>query len=80
MQNYYCECGNYHSYGSMAPNLCAICEKCGTTPTLNGIGQPKYPLPHRWNKEDVDTDEGRKTLTTCIWCGICFSKKAERRP
>jgi len=70
MQDYYCQCGSYRSFGSMGPNPCAECDKCHTTPTLNGYGQPKKPEPHDWVQEIVETDEGPKTLTVCRYCNI----------
>jgi len=69
MKNYRCKCGKSTSYGSMGPYLCRGCDECGTTlathPSLH-----KKPKPHDWSKTEVETDEGKKILTKCSWCGI----------
>ena len=70
MQAYYCKCGRTQSYGSMSPSPCMKCDKCGTHPTWNGIGQPSEPRDHDWQKREVDTDHGKNYLTICSWCGI----------
>lgn len=74
MQLSVCECGEYTSYGSIPPNRCAQCSKCGTHPTLNGIGQPAKPQDHEWCTEQVETDEGFKPHTSCSFCGISKGK------
>lgn len=71
MQHYSCKCGESTSFGSMAPNPCAKCEKCGTSyGWLEGRQEPPEPKPHDWQMEMVDTDDGEKSLTRCSWCFV----------
>lgn len=74
MQLSVCQCGDYKSYGSMPPAYCAKCDKCGTHPTLQGIGQPAKPADHVWVTEQVETDDGLKPHTYCSFCGTAKSK------
>ena len=67
MKFYRCECGKHEAIGSMPPNPCDGCEDCGT----NLSTHPDFhqlPKPHEYVETEVETDEGKKTLTICRWC------------
>ena len=74
MQTYSCSCGNAKAYGSMGPDRCCGCSKCGTKlmPINWVVAHPGFkdpPEPHDFSyKEKVETDEGIKELTRCRWC------------
>ena len=68
MRWYRCKCGSFTSFGSDSPAQCDYCPKCGSnlasSPSLH-----RDPLPHKFEYiEEVETDEGTKTLTSCIYC------------
>ena len=68
MQYWECECGEAQSWTSgEVPPPCMPCDKCGTVP-----GHPSYhqsPVPHKFEAvSKVDTDEGPKNLTHCVYC------------
>jgi hypothetical protein len=68
MQYYRCKCGKLEAYGSMGPDPCRGCDECGTNLTTH----PDFhhpPVPHRYEAQPVETDEGVKMLTQCTWCG-----------
>lgn len=56
------------AWGSMGPYKCSGCNDCGTTldthPTFH-----KIPEPHKFEPTDVETDEGTKKLSRCVYCG-----------
>ena len=62
-----CKCGYIEAFGSMPPNPCDRCEKCGTG---YGYGAPWYkePIEHEFQLEGVETNEGTKQLSRCIYC------------
>ena len=69
MRYYRCKCGGTESWGSMGPTPCQRCKKCGS----NLAGSPeshREPEPHKWMPSTVETDEGDKILTVCVWCGV----------
>lgn len=57
-----CTCGACEWFGSMPPNPCDLCHKCGTGPA----GRP--PPPHDFQVRQVETDEGSESLSYCRWC------------
>ena len=67
MMYYRCKCGHLESVGSMSPNPCQQCEKCGSdlapSPDLH-----RGPKEHAWETRLVDTDAGKQELTVCRWC------------
>lgn len=68
MMYYRCKCGKCEAWGSMPPNPCDGCDDCGT----NLSAHPDFhspPEPHNPNTQMVETDEGMKPLTRCLWCG-----------
>lgn len=69
MQYYRCKCGTHEAYGSMSPPRCAGCEQCGTDLSTHPDFHRK-PLPHDFSSvQSVETDEGKKTITLCRYCG-----------
>lgn len=66
---YRCKCGSSESIGSLPPDPCEQCAKCGSdlasSPELH-----RSPLEHEWTTELVETDSGMAELTRCRWCGI----------
>lgn len=56
------------AWGSIPPDPCTSCSDCKSNLALS----PEYhvePLEHDFRHTLVDTDEGIKSLTRCIWCG-----------
>lgn len=70
-----CKCGEMESWSSGMPMAtCSPCEKCGTIPGLGPDNHPA-PTPHDFSAvEEVQTDDGPKTLTRCR---LCFKTKAQ---
>ena len=78
MRDYECRCGITKAFGSMAPPQCSRCLVCGTSlHYVEGLDPAKrneidwpYPEAHRFDeRQEVETDEGMKTLTVCVYCG-----------
>lgn len=67
MQYYRCRCGVSEAYGSMAPYACTRCPKCGSNLAL-GPEAHREPKPHEFVPTMVETDEGPKPLSRCIYC------------
>ncbi len=67
MQYYRCKCGAAESWGSMGPDPCYGCAKCGTTLDL-APNLHRDPIPHEMIEGTVMTDDGEKPLTRCRFC------------
>lgn len=68
MQYYRCRCGKLESWGSMSPARCIGCANCGTN-LAQHPDDHKAPVPHDFSSvQNVQTDEGEKTLTLCRYC------------
>ena len=74
-----CKCGNVQQWGSgMPPAKCDPCPKCGTIPATGPDCHPD-PVPHDFSfAEQVETDEGPKTLSRCRYC-LKTKKEIEER-
>lgn len=71
MQYYRCRCGETRSFGSMPPDRCRGCSKCGTNLVnmrLQGLDDHRPPQPHKFFTEQVETNDGPKPLDRCRWC------------
>ena len=67
MKYYRCKCGAHEAWGSMPPAPCAFCRKCGS----DLAGSPdthRDPKPHDFRATVVETDEGPKPLSRCVYC------------
>ncbi len=64
-----CYCGKTKKRTGLALDPCIGCPHCGTALAKAGHAHD-VPRPHEWQVYEVDTDEGAKTLTRCIFCGI----------
>ena len=69
MQHYSCKCGHSTGFGSVAPAPCRGCPICKTEVTLLGV-TPRAPRPHEFQTEAVETDEGVRGITRCVWCRL----------
>lgn len=65
---YRCKCGFSTAYGSMPPNVCDFCEKCGSDLAMSPDSH-RPPQRHEWSTQPVQSDAGGATLTRCRWCG-----------
>lgn len=73
MQTYRCRCGDRVSFGSMPPDPCSGCDKCGSSLVHSALpffpAEDYTPKPHDWVTHTVQTDEGPpKPVTRCRWC------------
>jgi len=50
MRYWECSCGDYQAFGSDAPRLCQVCERCGTT-LIRFEGAYVPSEPHDWQPE-----------------------------
>lgn len=73
MKYYRCKCGEAQSWGSMPPPPCMECSECQTTLEVHPDDH-RRAKPHNYQTHEVQTDEGMKPLTQCIWC---LKKKGE---
>ena len=68
MQYYRCKCGEHTAWGSMPPNRCFKCEKCGSD-LAQAPGLHRDPVPHDFTSiENIKTDQGDMTITRCRYC------------
>jgi hypothetical protein len=67
MQYYRCKCGFREAWGSMPPNRCSGCKKCGTNLATHPDAHT-IPLPHAFYETLVETNEGLKPLDRCKYC------------
>ncbi len=67
---YTCKCGrsSQNALFDLAPFPCEACQYCGTT--LERTPQHQAPVPHDWQPDPVDTDDGPKTITRCSFCRL----------
>ena len=66
MRYWECKCGNFQAFGSMPPEPCSFCKKCGT----NAFQQE--PEPHDFRIR-YSEETGEPVYSMCINCH-------ERRP
>lgn len=67
MQYYRCKCGKIEIYGPMLTK-CVWCKDCKTTPALSSDLHETEQPPHRMYEFPVETDEGMKVSTRCVFC------------
>lgn len=74
MQYYRCKCGHRESWGSLPPDRCQRCEKCGSDLAFSPESH-REPIEHDFSAVNtVETDDGPKLLTRCRYC---YRTKAE---
>jgi hypothetical protein len=77
MQYYECKCGEATAFGSMSPDKCTRCAKCGAR-LLNIAYKAKAteedwkPAPHEWKTYYV-VNTGKPYEK----CAVCFERKSE---
>lgn len=63
-----CKCGETKHWGSgMDPAPCTPCRKCGSVPA-GGPSQHRDPVPHDFQAQPVETDDGPRALSRCRHC------------
>ncbi len=71
MKFYRCKCGDSTVYGSLSPNPCDRCSKCGSD-LARGPESHCEPRPHSLavSRTEVLTDSGPVggEITQCVWC------------
>ncbi len=77
MRMWRCRCGEHRAYGSDPPPRCSKCERCGSG--LGGSPLSTFEVaPHLMVPTQVETDEGKKTLTRCMYCHETKSQIEQR--
>jgi hypothetical protein len=67
MQYYRCKCGKATAWVSYGPYACNKCNDCGSNLAWSPDSHQE-PKPHEFKAHDIDTDEGPKPLSRCIYC------------
>lgn len=72
MRYYRCKCGAHEAWGSLGPNPCTRCKKCGSdlagAPTSHAEARPHCMVV---TPVTAEIDDGQKevgSITRCIWC------------